>query len=127
MNAQAVPQPALKPFVFCSEASEELCRRILKEHLLPYEPYNVQIQGICKVLDHIDLFAILATGTGNLVEPAGVDVHGFLSIAIAIPKLRLIPPFLHYHARKYSFGTFTFMHLRASLDSPSWQARILNR
>ena len=61
---QEAPQQTPKPFIFCSEAGEELYQRILKEHL-PYEPHDVQIEGICKVLDHIDLFAILATGTGK--------------------------------------------------------------
>ena len=65
MNAQEAPQQVPKPFVFCSSAGEELCRCILKEHL-PYEPHDVQIEGICKVLDHIDLFAILAMGTGKM-------------------------------------------------------------
>jgi hypothetical protein len=64
LNVQEAPQQVLKPFVFCSKAGKELCRCILKEHL-PYEPHNVQIEGICKVLDHIDLFAILAMGTGK--------------------------------------------------------------
>jgi hypothetical protein len=64
MNAPKTPSGAEKPFIFSSTEGHALCRRILKE-LLPYDPHDVQIEGICKVMDNVDLFAILATGSGK--------------------------------------------------------------
>ena len=64
MNALKTPSGAGKSFVFSSTEGHALCRRILKE-LLPYDPHDVQIEGICKVLDNVDLFAVLATGSGK--------------------------------------------------------------
>ena len=52
------------PFVFSSDDGKTLCRQILKEPL-PYDPHDIQIEDICKVLDNIDLFAVLATGSGK--------------------------------------------------------------
>jgi len=64
MNAQESPDTAPTPFVFSSPEGFALCQRILEAHL-PYSPHDFQIEGICKVLDHVDLLAILATGTGK--------------------------------------------------------------
>ena len=64
MNASHTPEEAAKPFVFSSPEGYALCRCILKEYL-SFEPHDVQIEGICKVLDNIDLFAVLATGSGK--------------------------------------------------------------
>jgi superfamily II DNA/RNA helicase len=64
MNASNAPDEATKPFVFSSPEGYALCRHILKEHL-PYDPHDVQIEGICKILDNVDLFAVLATGSGK--------------------------------------------------------------
>ena len=80
MNAQESPDTAPTPFVFSSPEGFALCQRILEAHL-PYSPHDFQIEGICKVLDHVDLLAILATGTGKM---------GFLSmymlVVLAIKK-----------------------------------------
>ena len=64
MNALKTPSGAEKPFIFSSTEGHALCRHILKE-LLPYDPHDVQIKGICKVMDNVDLFAVLATGSGE--------------------------------------------------------------
>jgi hypothetical protein len=64
MNTSKTPEEAAKPFVFSSPEGHALCRRILKEYL-PYDPHDVQIEGFCKILDNIDLFAVLATGSGK--------------------------------------------------------------
>jgi len=64
MNTSKTPEEAAKPFVFSSPEGHALCRHILKEYL-PYDPHNVQIEGFCKILDNIDLFAVLATGSGK--------------------------------------------------------------
>jgi superfamily II DNA or RNA helicase len=64
MNAHQVPQEAPTPFVFSSPEGFALCRRILREYL-SFDPHDVQIEGVCKVLDGVDLLAILATGTGK--------------------------------------------------------------
>src|ERR1700683_2792057 len=64
MNASETPQETVNPFVFSSPEGYSLCHRILKESL-SYKPHDVQIEGVCKVLDNIDLFAVLATGSGK--------------------------------------------------------------
>jgi hypothetical protein len=80
MNAQEAPDTAPTPFMFSSPEGFALCWRILDAHL-SYSPHDFQIEGICKVLDRVDLLAILATGTGKT---------GFLSmymlVVLAIKK-----------------------------------------
>jgi hypothetical protein len=57
MNTQEAPDTAPTPFVFSSPKGFTLCWHILDAHL-PYSPHNFQIEGICKVLDHVDLLSI---------------------------------------------------------------------
>ena len=64
MDVPEASEQAPAPFLFSSEAGYALCRRILKE-LLPYEPHDVQIEGVCKAFDKIDLFAVLPTSSGK--------------------------------------------------------------
>jgi hypothetical protein len=64
MNAPNASQEAPPAFVFSSPEGFALCRPILEEYL-PYDPYDFQIEGICKAFDRVDLLAILATGTGK--------------------------------------------------------------
>lgn len=74
------PNKAPTHFVFSTPEGFTLCRHILKSYL-PYSPHDFQIEGLCKVLDCIDLLAILATGTRKT---------GFLSmymlVVLAIKK-----------------------------------------
>lgn len=51
-------------FKFSSEAGHQLARDILTP-LLPYEPHSYQIEGVCEVLDGLDLLAIIPTGAGK--------------------------------------------------------------
>ncbi|KAF8811179.1 P-loop containing nucleoside triphosphate hydrolase protein [Phlegmacium glaucopus] len=64
MNAPYRPEAQNSAFKFSSSDGHALCRRILAK-FLPYDPYDVQIEGISKLLDGIDLFAILQTGMGK--------------------------------------------------------------
>jgi len=64
MATNQAPKHAPKKFVWSGEEGHRLCRDILK-HKLPYEPYQVQVEGVCKVLDGVDLLAILPTGMGK--------------------------------------------------------------
>lgn len=66
-QAMDTEEPLNEPpenFKFGSTAGYTLCRQILAEKL-PYEPHDVQIEGICQLLDGVDLFAILGTGSGK--------------------------------------------------------------
>ncbi|KZP29202.1 hypothetical protein FIBSPDRAFT_927011 [Athelia psychrophila] len=55
----------LKKFIFSTIEGHILCRKILHGQI-SYEPRDVQMEGICgKVLDSVDLFAILTTGSGE--------------------------------------------------------------
>jgi hypothetical protein len=92
MNASQTPEEAVKPFIFSSPEGHALCHCILKEYL-PYDPHNVQIEGFCKILDNIDLFAVLATRS---------DKTSFLSMYILVvlaikkdPSLCTAANFLH--------------------------------
>lgn len=62
-NAPAADETSEK-FIFSTPEGHALCKRILKDRI-PYEPHDVQIEGVYKMLDNIDLFAILATGSGK--------------------------------------------------------------
>jgi superfamily II DNA/RNA helicase len=70
-STQATPEPL---FLFSSPDGHTLCRSILNKHL-PYHPHDVQIEGICKLLDGVDTFAILRTGMGKT---------GFLSMYMLV-------------------------------------------
>ena len=54
-----------EPFKWSSPAGQTLCRNILKDNPLEYEPHNWQVEGICQSLNGIDLFAITPTGSGK--------------------------------------------------------------
>jgi len=79
MNTHEVSQAAPSPFLFSSPKGFALCLHILSEHL-PYDVYDFEIKGICKVLNHVDLLAILATGSGET---------GFLSTLV----ISVVPQF----------------------------------
>ncbi|OSD02979.1 P-loop containing nucleoside triphosphate hydrolase protein [Trametes coccinea BRFM310] len=51
-------------FVFSSLEGYQLVRSTLRRHL-PYIPHDYQLEGVCKLLDGIDLVAVLATGSGK--------------------------------------------------------------
>jgi len=75
------PHPEEPPiFLFSTPEGHALCRKILETHLA-YEPHGVQIEGICKILDNVDLLTIMATRMGKT---------GFLSmymlVVLAIKK-----------------------------------------
>ena len=61
MNAENATK---QPFLFSSHEGNNLCRNILHQYL-PYHPHDVQIEGICKLLDGVDMLAILRTGMGK--------------------------------------------------------------
>ncbi|KAF8229599.1 hypothetical protein L208DRAFT_1285891 [Tricholoma matsutake] len=63
-----------QPFLFSSSEGNNLCQNILHQHL-PYHPHDVQIEGICKLLDSVDKLAILHTGMGKT---------GFLSMYMLV-------------------------------------------
>ncbi|KAI0358454.1 hypothetical protein OH77DRAFT_1578381 [Trametes cingulata] len=51
-------------FVFSSEHGTQLVRETL-EKILPYTPHDYQLEGVCQLLDGMDLIAVLATGAGK--------------------------------------------------------------
>ncbi|KAF7984822.1 hypothetical protein HWV62_11850 [Athelia sp. TMB] len=55
---------ATEKIVFSTPEGRQLCKSILKARV-PYEPHDVRIEGICKMLDGVDLQAILATRSGK--------------------------------------------------------------
>ncbi|KAF7973928.1 hypothetical protein HWV62_13990 [Athelia sp. TMB] len=50
--------------LYDSPAGRDLCKHVLKKHL-PYEPHNYQLDGVCPVLDGLDLLATTPTGSGK--------------------------------------------------------------
>ncbi|KAJ7767927.1 P-loop containing nucleoside triphosphate hydrolase protein [Mycena maculata] len=64
-------------FKFYSEPGFALVRKILLEALPNFEPHHYQMDGICKVLDGIDLIAVTPTGSGK-------TGYLFLSILVMI-------------------------------------------
>ncbi|OJT13789.1 hypothetical protein TRAPUB_9636 [Trametes pubescens] len=52
------------PFVFCSSEGRELVKNTIRTRL-PYVPHDYQLNGVCKLLDGIDLVAVLPTGAGK--------------------------------------------------------------
>ncbi|KAI9065080.1 P-loop containing nucleoside triphosphate hydrolase protein [Trametes sanguinea] len=56
--------PPPLPFVFCSSEGQELVRKVVSD-ALPYVPHDHQVNGVCKLLDGIDVVAVLPTGSGK--------------------------------------------------------------
>jgi len=54
-----------EPFKWSSPAGQIICRNILKDTALEYEPHDWQIEGVCQSLDGVDLLAITPTGSGK--------------------------------------------------------------
>ncbi|KAJ7165314.1 P-loop containing nucleoside triphosphate hydrolase protein [Mycena filopes] len=71
-----LPQLCLA-FKFYSQPGFALARRILLEVLPTFEPHHYQIDGVCKVLDGVDLVAVTPTGSGK-------TGYLFLSILVMI-------------------------------------------
>ena len=53
-----------KRFSFSSEAGEKLIRDVLRDPW-PHEQWDYQIEAVAKLLDSIDILAILPTGVGK--------------------------------------------------------------
>ncbi|KAI9066784.1 P-loop containing nucleoside triphosphate hydrolase protein, partial [Trametes sanguinea] len=51
-------------FTFSSPEGHRVVRDRLKA-LLPYTPHDYQVEGVCKLLDGMDLVAVIATGSGK--------------------------------------------------------------
>lgn len=51
-------------YTFSSPEGYSLARKILRP-LLPYDPHDVQLEGICKSVDGGDIMALLPTGAGK--------------------------------------------------------------
>ncbi|KAJ7613611.1 P-loop containing nucleoside triphosphate hydrolase protein [Mycena polygramma] len=52
-------------FTFHSPAGFSLVRQILLAALPTFEPHDYQLDGVCKILDKIDLVAVTPTGSGK--------------------------------------------------------------
>lgn len=59
-----IPQ-IVAAFKFHSPEGFDLARKILLGALPHFEPHSYQMDGICKVLDGIDLVAVTPTGSGK--------------------------------------------------------------
>jgi replicative superfamily II helicase len=54
-----------EPFGWGSPTGHALCRQILKDTQLQYEPHDCQIEGVCQSLDGINFLASTPTGSGE--------------------------------------------------------------
>ncbi|KAJ7914651.1 hypothetical protein B0H13DRAFT_1872774 [Mycena leptocephala] len=54
-----------EPFIWSSKEGYDLVRRIVEPTPLPYVPHDDQLEGVCKSLDGVHLFAITPTGSGK--------------------------------------------------------------
>jgi superfamily II DNA/RNA helicase len=52
-------------FTWSSPDGYKLVRRILEPTPVPYVPHDHQLEGVCKSLDGVNLFAITPTGSGK--------------------------------------------------------------
>jgi hypothetical protein len=76
-----------EPFKWSSPAGHILCRKILKESALPYQPHDCQVEGVCQSLDGINLLAITPTGSGK----TGYYTMYILVILAVIKDPTLVP------------------------------------
>ena len=78
MNDAPIAPRESQKFVFSSPEGRTLCKRIIQARI-PYEPHDVQVEGVCKMLDQVDLFAILPTGSG---KTSFLSMYMFVVLAI---------------------------------------------
>ncbi|KAF8905172.1 P-loop containing nucleoside triphosphate hydrolase protein, partial [Mucidula mucida] len=71
---------------FNSAEGEEFVRKVLKP-LLPFDPHDYQIEGVCKLLDGWDLVAVTPTSSGK----TGF-FYMFLLVVLAITKTPSLSP-----------------------------------
>ncbi|KAJ7118122.1 hypothetical protein C8R44DRAFT_878754 [Mycena epipterygia] len=72
-------------FAFSSPEGITLVRKILLAALPTFEPHTYQMDGICKVLDKVDLVAVNPTGSGKT---------GFLFLTIIVMNAIAVIPSL---------------------------------
>lgn len=75
-------------FCWSSGTGHSLCRDILKTTKLGYDPHTYQIEGACKALDGVDVFAITPTGSGK----TGFYIIYILIILAVTGNPSLAPP-----------------------------------
>ena len=75
MDTNGLHLEQLLIFLFSTPEHHVLCWKILEAYLA-YKFYNVQIKGICKVLNNVNLLTILATGMKKTQFFIYVHTHG---------------------------------------------------
>ncbi|KAJ7930250.1 P-loop containing nucleoside triphosphate hydrolase protein [Mycena leptocephala] len=83
-----IPQIVIA-FKFHSPEGFDLARKILLGALPHFEPHSYQMDGICKVLDGIDLVAVTPTGSGKtgylfLTILVMIAIANFAMVAVAL-------------------------------------------
>ena len=54
----------ISDYQFSTTEGLRLARKVLRQ-LLPYDPHDDQLEGICKMIDGINLMALTCTGSGK--------------------------------------------------------------
>jgi superfamily II DNA or RNA helicase len=85
--------PGVYSFHFYTPEGFSLVRKILLGVLPTFEPHSYQIDGVCKVLDKIDLVAVTPTGSGKtgflfltILVMIAVAANPSLCPAVTFPK-----------------------------------------
>lgn len=55
---------AVPPTKYNSAAGHDLCKKILAKYL-SYKPHDYQLDGVCPILDGLNLLATTPTGSGK--------------------------------------------------------------
>jgi len=66
-------------FEFSTSEGHQLTRSVLRP-LLPYDPHDDQLEGVCKMADGVDLMALMRTGSG---KTGYFTMHMLLLIALS--------------------------------------------
>jgi superfamily II DNA/RNA helicase len=76
-----------RAFEFSSQEGKTIVQNLITAAIPGFEAHNYQLEGVCKVLDNIDLVAVTPTGSGKT---------GFLfltmAVALAISKSPTLVP-----------------------------------
>ena len=59
-----IADSGISDYQFSTTEGLRLVRKILRQ-LLPYDPHNDQLEGICKMIDGINLMALTRTSSGK--------------------------------------------------------------
>jgi superfamily II DNA/RNA helicase len=82
-----IADSSISVYQFSTTKGLRLARKVLRQ-LLPYDPHDDQLEGICKMIDGINLMALTRTGSGK----TGYFIMYMLLLLVLSKDPRIVAP-----------------------------------